>query len=269
MTADAKIGLLLGLVFIVIIAFLINGLPNILKDDPGSEVTTNAVPGVTGNWDSGVKNHANEVIKTVGDFQKPIPMLKPEPVDSTDKMTISSGRPPAVLPIGNESIGFSSSQDGSLEIARTLRQSVRHYRVVSGDNLSRIAVKVYGSEEGDRLVNIDGIFNANTGMLKSKNDLQVGQKLIIPSLKQQFQPVMQPAGPAVSVVNRIRTAVNSIADAARPKYYTVKDGDSLWSISASKLGDGNRYDEILKLNSSTVPDEDSLAAGVKLKLPNK
>jgi nucleoid-associated protein YgaU len=106
-------------------------------------------------------------------------------------------------------------------------------------------------------------------MLKSKNDLQVGQKLIIPSLKQQFQPVTQPAGPAVIVVNRIRTAVNSIADAARPKYYTVKDGDSLWSIAASKLGDGNRYDEILKLNNSTVPDEDSLAAGVKLKLPTK
>ena len=31
MTADAKVGLLLGLVFIVIIAFLINGLPKVLE----------------------------------------------------------------------------------------------------------------------------------------------------------------------------------------------------------------------------------------------
>jgi hypothetical protein len=33
MTADAKVGLLLGLVFIVLIAFLINGLPGFLNPE--------------------------------------------------------------------------------------------------------------------------------------------------------------------------------------------------------------------------------------------
>ena len=44
MTADAKIGLLLGLVFIVIIAFLINGLPNFFKSEETNEQLAFDVP---------------------------------------------------------------------------------------------------------------------------------------------------------------------------------------------------------------------------------
>ena len=43
MTSDAKIGLLLGLVFIFIIAFVINGLPRFRSATNGSELTTNMV----------------------------------------------------------------------------------------------------------------------------------------------------------------------------------------------------------------------------------
>ena len=43
MTSDAKIGLLLGLVFIFIIAFVINGLPRFRNTTNGSELTTNMV----------------------------------------------------------------------------------------------------------------------------------------------------------------------------------------------------------------------------------
>jgi nucleoid-associated protein YgaU len=43
MTSDAKIGLLLGLVFIFIIAFVINGLPRFRSTTNGSELTTNMV----------------------------------------------------------------------------------------------------------------------------------------------------------------------------------------------------------------------------------
>ena len=43
MTSDAKIGLLLGLLFIFIIAFVINGLPRFRNITNGSEMTTNMV----------------------------------------------------------------------------------------------------------------------------------------------------------------------------------------------------------------------------------
>ncbi|MBP8532347.1 N-acetylmuramoyl-L-alanine amidase [Streptomyces sp. MK37H] len=49
--------------------------------------------------------------------------------------------------------------------------------------------------------------------------------------------------------------------------YTVGKGDTLWSIAASKLGDGNRWREIAKLNK--LADADKLTPGQKLKLPKR
>lgn len=48
--------------------------------------------------------------------------------------------------------------------------------------------------------------------------------------------------------------------------YTVKSGDTLWSIAKRFLGDGNRYREIQKLNGlkDTV-----IQAGRVLKIPAK
>ncbi|MEV8354614.1 N-acetylmuramoyl-L-alanine amidase [Streptomyces niveus] len=49
--------------------------------------------------------------------------------------------------------------------------------------------------------------------------------------------------------------------------YTVRDGDTLWSIATEKLGAGKRYTEIAKLNG--LKDADALTPGQKLKLPKK
>ena len=49
--------------------------------------------------------------------------------------------------------------------------------------------------------------------------------------------------------------------------YTVAKGDTLWSIAASKLGDGNRWREIATLNS--LKDADAITPGQKIKLPKK
>ena len=49
--------------------------------------------------------------------------------------------------------------------------------------------------------------------------------------------------------------------------YTVRRGDTLWMIAASKLGDGNRWQEIAKLNALKWPDD--LTPGQILKLPRK
>lgn len=56
------------------------------------------------------------------------------------------------------------------------------------------------------------------------------------------------------------------AQSASYTEYTVRSGDSLWKIAAEKLGNGNRYTEIVALNGlkSTV-----LQVGQKLKIPKK
>jgi nucleoid-associated protein YgaU len=59
-----------------------------------------------------------------------------------------------------------------------------------------------------------------------------------------------------------------IADRLRPATtYTVAKGDTLWSIAASRLGDGNRWRDIATLNQLSDPDD--ISVGQKLKLPAK
>ena len=48
--------------------------------------------------------------------------------------------------------------------------------------------------------------------------------------------------------------------------YTVKAGDSLWSIAAAQLGDGARYNEIKTINGLT---SNVIHTGQTLKLPTK
>ncbi|GAI90509.1 unnamed protein product, partial [marine sediment metagenome] len=67
MTSDAKIGLLLGLVFIFIIAFLINGLPS-FNGRNNSELTTNVV-GLQNN-PTGLAARERKVINWTNSIEK-------------------------------------------------------------------------------------------------------------------------------------------------------------------------------------------------------
>ena len=40
-------------------------------------------------------------------------------------------------------------------------------------------------------------------------------------------------------------------------------------IAATQLGDGNRYKEIVKINSNVLSSEDDIAVGMQLKMPAK
>ena len=55
------------------------------------------------------------------------------------------------------------------------------------------------------------------------------------------------------------------SSASGSRTYTVRQGDSLWAIAASQLGNGSRYKEIKTLNGLT---SDTIHAGQTLKLPN-
>ncbi len=100
-------------------------------------------------------------------------------------------------------------------------------------------------------------------------------KIELQQAKSELEKLNHPAPAAGEVVtaaaeNKKTAAVsdgNSVPGAA--KLYTVKDGDSLWKIAASQLGDGNRYKEIIKLNPNVSADGENLAVGMKLKIPTR
>jgi tetratricopeptide (TPR) repeat protein len=59
----------------------------------------------------------------------------------------------------------------------------------------------------------------------------------------------------------------AVAAAPAPAGYRVRRGQSLWSIATEKLGNGERYIEILRLNPHLSRDPSLIVPGMELKLP--
>ncbi len=63
------------------------------------------------------------------------------------------------------------------------------YVIQEGDNnLAKISKKFYGEQEGNRLVNINKIYERNKDVLKSADKIFVGQKIVIPQPAQPIEP---------------------------------------------------------------------------------
>ena len=52
-----------------------------------------------------------------------------------------------------------------------------------------------------------------------------------------------------------------------PRTYEVKSGDSLFKIAASKLGNGERWREVMAANTDRLDRPEDLRAGMELLLP--
>ncbi|MDD5457940.1 MAG: LysM peptidoglycan-binding domain-containing protein [Phycisphaerae bacterium] len=271
MTADAKIGLLLGLVFIFIIAFLINGLPGFTRQSDSNALTTTMVNGDLGIGENERRvNRGLERVEVIAPPQIIIEDPEPAVVDDSVRFVMDlPGADKAVvepLParIPEPVIAFPPAA----KISATPK-----YVVQSGDNLASIAKKFYGEDEGNRKVNIDAIYAANKDTLPSPDKLQVGQKLTIPPLGIDISQAQANAAPNLG--SKLFEQVKSIGqrhfskDEAKTGTYVVKDGDNLWKIAAQQLGNGIRYKEIEKLNSDTLGSKSSLQTGMKLQLPAK
>jgi nucleoid-associated protein YgaU len=118
------------------------------------------------------------------------------------------------------------------------------------------------------------IFEANRNLLKAADEIQVGQKLIIPPLRDLVSSKERNKdGLASSFFEKVKSIGRehlSLKKPGRPKQgksYTVREGDSLWKIAADQLGDGSRYTEVANLNDDVLSDEDSLTVGMNLKMP--
>lgn len=249
MTSDAKIGLLLGLVFIFLIAFIINGLPSFNNNANSSELTANMVRAQ--NTSPGLAAKERRVSRQV--TGQNIRFTTALPKSTTVARAVTKTKPVIAawaLPIAkkNDADNF-----------RTGRGS-KFYVVGEGDSLAHIAKKVYGPAEGNRKATITGIFNANRKLLKSPDRVYPGQKLLMPLLSGPENKVKS-IGSVVEAGGRRKTKQAGV--------YVVKAGDSLWRIAERKLGNGARYDEIVQLNTDIISDEEALVVGMRLKLPGR
>jgi nucleoid-associated protein YgaU len=178
---------MLGLVFIFIIAFLINGLPNLRGDRNNNELTANMVslqnepPGLAAK-----ERKARTVFNRVEPVKKP--PLKVQ-ISPTDKQSL---RFETALP---GSTSAANRTDKTIEIKRTsapvlsgpittpkrVSKTVKSalpkiYIVREGDSLWRIAAEWLG--DGSRYSEIAKL---NAGILEDEDSLVVGMRLKMPA----------------------------------------------------------------------------------------
>jgi len=273
MTRDAKIGLLLGLAFIFMIAFIINGLPG---SRPDSNELTNTMANFPNN-PPGLAAREREVINRTESIRRETTEVPTPPIG--DPRIRYQRMLPDVPVIPDESYKVGPVvpgpvRDTKMDIGKpkAVRPALpRIYTVTDGDNLALIAKKFYGPEAGNKRANIMRIFEANRKILESPDDIYVGQKLVIPPLPGSEQD--KDKGIFSSAIFKKVVSIgrehlsNKGRQAVQGRMYTVKDGDSLWRIAAEQLGDGSRYKEIVRLNTDTLEDEDTVDVGMALKLP--
>jgi len=299
MTSDAKIGLLLGLVFIFIIAFAINGLPRFHSNS--SELTTNMLSspdslGIAGkerkvqevfNWTGQDKEEPIEEVRAPIEEKENIRFKMPLPSDITvAKNTSIIETPDEIEPVASESVASEpvtparpvqipeeKEQKTVVKEPEPVKPSLpKIYTIGEGDTLAEIAKKFYGSEQGNKRANVAKIFEANRQLLKAIDEIYVGQKLIIPPLGSSEPDKNSSTSFSSSIFEKIKSIGRKrlLTDTNKEKLggqYIVREGDNLWRIAEKKLGDGSRYEEISKLNANILKDEDNLIVGMLLLMP--
>jgi nucleoid-associated protein YgaU len=289
MTSDAKVGLLLGLFFIFVIAFIINGLPRFRSDTNNNELTTMA-NSPNDSYIGSNERKAREAFRRETPVQTKTKNIAKAQETTRDEGNVRYKRPlsqdtnvvteqPTTVATTEEKAKSTTpTHQTNKEIKVNMPRPVKPdlpkvYTVQNGDNLAKIAQKFYGSERGNKTINVNRIFEANRRVLKTADDIQVGQKLVIPLLKDETEGAS--SGGLLERIISIGKTQSPTKIPNKPqskpsvpkntKYYVVKDGDSLWKIADRQLGNKERFREIIKLNA--LDDEDYLKIGQRLIIP--
>jgi nucleoid-associated protein YgaU len=276
MTKDAKVGLILGLVFIFMIAFVIKGLPNLNNGKDSNELTTTMVNSQNSTSSIGGGASKIEIIKPPLKFSE-IPIRR-ENEGLSAEAEMASGETDSG---GDKAVDVPSAEEqrprfkASLAVSRvvfdepveTEAAMPKFHEVMSGENLAEIAKKFYGDREGNKLKNVKRIFEANRGTLKSEDEIYVGQKLVIPPLTSQKERAARVVPVTAKVKRGDKGRLSTGTKSEQERCHVVEEGESLWVIACEELGDGTRYSEIAGLNADILKDEDSVFVGMRLKMP--
>jgi nucleoid-associated protein YgaU len=280
MASDAKIGLLLGLVFIFIIALIINGLPSFHESGNNNELTTKMVHSQNNPPAIAAKERREVINLRETAERKPAQAELPsaanqdiQPAEVVPESDSVAKETAAVEAIAAAAQAVAAKDEGQ-ETESNEAVLSKIYVVSEGDSLASIARKFYGPQQGSKKVNVTRIFDANRKLLKSPDEIQIGQKLVIPPLLVAAAPNK---GKVASVLSETEfTKVDSIGkrhleangrQAEQNSGYVVREGDSLWQIATEQLGNGSRYSEIAELNAGVLDSEDNLSVGMHLKMP--
>jgi nucleoid-associated protein YgaU len=151
-------------------------------------------------------------------------------------------------------------------LPKVSESKIVRYAVRSGDTLSRIVMRCYGTRSGTV---IEAVFKANRGVLESPDELKVGDELILPPVPGFGDPSPgQDRGQGPSAYpDAPEQNDKEEPSEQRFRWYQVREKDRYASIAREQLGDERRWREIYELNKDKFPDANVIRPGVRIKLP--
>jgi len=297
MTTETKVGLIVGMGFIVLFAVILSnrGAPNDLDppvlnllqaEDSAAKLTPEAqVPspplgrqaasipaagfppqetGIQTSTDvrsqpADRREAASETSRALGGLMVPRePSRSGEPAVRRGAAPVLEGFEP-VLPAVRPAGGNDAQPAAAgAEVNKPREPAVREYEVKPGDSLSKIARQFYGSDK-PRLLR--ALSEANRSRIGSLDHISAGQRIRVPDIQELVQQIPEPVA---------ATAHKPPPAAARKplaKAYVVRDGDTLISIARAQLGQPSRWSEIMDLNQNALSDPHKIRPGMKLRLP--
>jgi len=272
---ETKIGLLIGLAFIVIFSIIISehgaskAVDYLYTDAGEGEIHEVIAPG---------GQRAADPFAPPGTSQK---------ADDSTGIVAVDGRGaegPAVTrtPGGRgdtEGIVAAKQAEAAFAQQGPPRPAQRTYAVRPGDNLIRIARKVYGARCGNLW---QKIYEANRETVSAPRRLKIGQTIVIPRLDEPENALTEQTSPPSQTPPTISLTAKELAEVAgrqnglqelfvraktvAERTYTVQPGDSFYGIARKLYGDVSKARLLMVKNRHLVSDPRRLRIGQKILL---
>jgi nucleoid-associated protein YgaU len=262
MTSDAKIGLLLGLVFIFVIAFIINGLPNLRPQ----QATSAGVPVVVGFPDEDVGVTGKTQAQVGGDWnalvdeQEPVEQTAQTPVEQTPAAAETPG--PQTQVTADPEVRF----EGPLPAAETPLPKIEN-PLARIENLLERLTQQSQAQEAVSTINMN-VPPQPEPATTAERQLPVQTRTEAAAAPMTPQNTEQPRPAVTSAVKP------AAATTPKPtgKVYVVGEGESLSTVAKNVYGpeEGNRYvniNRIYEANKDVLKSVDEVVAGQKLVIP--
>jgi LysM repeat protein len=276
MTRETKIGLLVGLAFIIVIGILLSDhftstmqpqiAPLVQTHEYVLQSTTTPGAGRATRPDVRVENvQPNRVINTQETARNNHPVQIEVGPGRQNIGTIEVGGNPGTS--GRQDQGNSIAQNLNTLVGQVLGQDqdaplvgMRQYKTEPGDTLYKIAGKMAGKSAASREAFMAAFMKANPS-LKDPGKIKAGETYSIPTTESApTTPTNVFAGGAAPTTRPAGTSTVQ---------YTAKAKDSLWKIAMEQVGSASAVAQIKDLNKDVLKGGETVKPGMKLRLPPK
>jgi nucleoid-associated protein YgaU len=305
MTRETKIGLLVGLAFIIVIGILLSDhLSSSTEPPPATLAQTGSNVRQTISTPGGAQPPITAIVTPQSvQPQQPVPTpreLQPQ-TPATAVIQVGGAQPVATNTQSNppitvvnenpqarvnqpqpqqEQVAGADAPDNAL--ARVAQQNGEQLVSINsnGQQTSVSGARGYVAQSGDTVskmaskffgantkANRDAIVHANPSLQKDANKVIVGKTYRIPSASNTSVAAL-PA-PQPTNATTVATAQPVPAASSTEYWYTVQEGDSLWRIANDQLGDAGEIASIKELNKDILRGSDTVIPNMKLRLPSK